>query len=551
MKRSIVTLALFVLFSSLSFSQGIIEADEVISDTIRGAHIGDGSRLVNLPNQNLAVSTSGDTLYITEGNFVIIPGLSASNSGNTFANAGADIVNACQTSFNLNASPLVQGTTGLWTILAGTGGNLVNATHPNALFTGQEGESYLLQWTVQHGGGSSSFDQLNISIAVNTETSVANAGQDLFAIMTQSIVLNGNIPEAGSNGGCEILNGVGGILSKKTDPTATFTGVPGQSYTLHWQHYNSCSTSTDELSLTFSESAAGVPSSNGRYFIPDFDFRTFLQVLFPTVMDGDSLVVSQGQLVTSLDLTPVNVNNLDGIQYLPAVSELIVHNQDIKSIPYFSSTLQKFECDCPSLAVVPAFPSNLDTLIGNAWKVQVLPELPNSMRYLEFTNLNNFGGISQSTITFPDLPDNIKYLEIMGWLFTSEMTAIPDNCERVTIIRVFLECCPDQQITQFKIPEEAIEFHIGGIWLDSFPMLPIAKNNLIVLGVSDADISIMPSFADFTMLKSLSLRENNLFKLNLLPTSLESIDIVGNPILCVENKPAGVADQLAEYDICP
>jgi hypothetical protein len=213
--------------------------------------------LINLPNQNLAVSVSGDTLYITEGNFVIIPGLSESNSGNAFANAGADIVNACQTSFNLNASPVPEGGTGLWTIVSGTGGNLINASHPNAQFVGQEGESYVLKWTVQHSGGSSSFDQLNVSIAVNTETSLANAGQDLFAIMTQTIVLNGNAPEAGSNGRWEILNGDGGILSDINDPTASFTGIPGQSYTLQWQHYNDCSTSTDEVSLTFSESAAG------------------------------------------------------------------------------------------------------------------------------------------------------------------------------------------------------------------------------------------------------------------------------------------------------
>ncbi len=184
----------FTVFCS---AQGVIEAGEVIADTVRAAHIGDGSRLINLPNQNLAVSVSGDTLHITEGNWVLIPGLSSSNSGNAFANAGADIVNACQISFNLNASPVPQGGTGLWSIVSGTGGNLINSSHPQAQFIGQEGETYVLKWTVQHSGGSSSFDQLNISISLNTQTSVANAGQDLFAIMTLSVVLNGNAPEVG------------------------------------------------------------------------------------------------------------------------------------------------------------------------------------------------------------------------------------------------------------------------------------------------------------------------------------------------------------------
>jgi hypothetical protein len=99
---------LFSTFTVLCSAQGVIEAEKVSADTLQGAHVGDGSNLPNLPNQNLAVSVSGDTLYITDGNWVLIPGLSTSNSGNVFANAGVDIVNACQTSFNLNASPVLR-----------------------------------------------------------------------------------------------------------------------------------------------------------------------------------------------------------------------------------------------------------------------------------------------------------------------------------------------------------------------------------------------------------------------------------------------------------
>ena len=94
----------------------MVEAEKVTADTL----IGDGSRITGVSNQNLAVSQSGDTLRITGGNYVVIPGLSASNCGNVFANTGADNLNACQTSFNLQAAQLQQGTTGEWSILAGT-----------------------------------------------------------------------------------------------------------------------------------------------------------------------------------------------------------------------------------------------------------------------------------------------------------------------------------------------------------------------------------------------------------------------------------------------
>ena len=71
-----LTLLLLLQFAFLlSVSgQGLIEAEEVRADSLRGVHIGDGSRLIGLPNQNLVVSISGDTLHITEGKLGINPG---------------------------------------------------------------------------------------------------------------------------------------------------------------------------------------------------------------------------------------------------------------------------------------------------------------------------------------------------------------------------------------------------------------------------------------------------------------------------------------------
>ena len=70
-----------------------MEAPKVIADTLAG----DGSKITGISEtpQNLIVSISGDTLFITEGNWVLIPGLSESNSGTSFAHAGVDIFNAC------------------------------------------------------------------------------------------------------------------------------------------------------------------------------------------------------------------------------------------------------------------------------------------------------------------------------------------------------------------------------------------------------------------------------------------------------------------------
>lgn len=321
MQTNLIAL-LSLLQTIVLFSQGDIEATKVKADSL----IGDGSRITGITPQVLSVSASGDTLHISEGNFVIIPGLSSSNSGNAFANAGGDIVNACQTSFNLNASPLAQGNTGLWTIESGIGGNLINASHPNATFVGQEGETYLLKWTVQHPEGSSSFDQLNITIAINTETSAADAGQDLFAIMEQTVTLNGNAPEAGSTGRWEILSGGGGVLADDADPSST---------------------------------------------------------------------------------------------------------------------------------------------------------------------------------------------------------------------------------SKLKIPEQAEEFFISDILLDGFPDLPNERERLRRLEIQSSNLLSLPSLEAFNNLKILNLNSNALLKITKLPFMLQEINLYGNPIICVENKPPLVEDQLAEYEICP
>ena len=313
----------------MSYSQGTVEAESINVDSVKAlivnadTLIGDGSKIKNISffPQNLGVSQIGDTLFITDGNWVIIPNISTSNSGNAFANAGVDIYNACITTFELNASPLSDGTTGQWVIISGDGGSLINSTYPSALFIGVEGESYLLQWNVSNPNGSGSFDQKTISIAENTITSVADAGKDSFAIMSQSINLYANLPEVGSQGKWSILSGIGGVLSNEADATTLFTGVPGEVYTLRWQHFNSCSTSSDELILSFSQSASGEPSASGRYYIPDEKFRQYLKIIYPSSMDMDSLILSEANSITHLLMNNLGIENLDGIQYLTSAEK--------------------------------------------------------------------------------------------------------------------------------------------------------------------------------------------------------------------------------------
>ncbi|HLN20026.1 MAG TPA: hypothetical protein VK213_02990, partial [Bacteroidales bacterium] len=76
----------------------------------------------------------------------------------TVANAGTDQSLCGATGYMLAGNVPAGGETGLWTIISGTGGALVNNTLFNTNFTGTSGETYTLRWTITRGLCTSSDD---------------------------------------------------------------------------------------------------------------------------------------------------------------------------------------------------------------------------------------------------------------------------------------------------------------------------------------------------------------------------------------------------------
>jgi uncharacterized protein (TIGR02145 family) len=162
------------------------------------------------------------------------------------ANAGPDAFNQCGTT-TLNATNPSVGT-GTWSKISGNGGSFSNTASPTATFTGTAGETYTLRWTVSNGCGSTA-DEVMVSFVAPPTT--ANAGLDQLNVTTPAAVLNATAPTQGS-GIWTVVAGVGGSLSGASSPNATFTGTPGQSYTLRWTVTNACgSSSSDEMTVVF------------------------------------------------------------------------------------------------------------------------------------------------------------------------------------------------------------------------------------------------------------------------------------------------------------
>jgi len=84
----------------------------------------------------------------------------------TTANAGPDQINVSGTSTTLAANSPVAGS-GTWSVISGPGGlfnGLSFSTDPQTEFSGEGGETYVLQWTISNACGSSQ-DQATVSFA--------------------------------------------------------------------------------------------------------------------------------------------------------------------------------------------------------------------------------------------------------------------------------------------------------------------------------------------------------------------------------------------------
>jgi uncharacterized protein (TIGR02145 family) len=165
----------------------------------------------------------------------------------TPANAGPDQLQACPTTTLAANTP--QYGIGTWEILSGSGGNVSQPNNPSSPFTGINGNTYIIKWTISNTCGSSSD---NVSITVITSQN-ANAGPDQIGVPSPT-TLAGNTPVAGT-GLWTIISGVGGVITTPSSPTSTFSGLANNAYTLRWTITTSCVTTNDDMNITFTTSA--------------------------------------------------------------------------------------------------------------------------------------------------------------------------------------------------------------------------------------------------------------------------------------------------------
>ncbi|MGC4023164.1 MAG: hypothetical protein QM734_15065 [Cyclobacteriaceae bacterium] len=166
----------------------------------------------------------------------------------TPSDAGPD-QNNCGTTVTLAANTPVVGTGG-WSIVSGTGGSFVDATNPTTDFSGTQGNTYTLRWTITNGACTPSTDDVVITFDLGPTTSAAGPDQTLC---NTTATLAANTPTVGT-GAWSVVTGSGGSFVNSADPLSGFTGTQGTAYTLRWTISNgSCTASTDDVNITFDQ----------------------------------------------------------------------------------------------------------------------------------------------------------------------------------------------------------------------------------------------------------------------------------------------------------
>ncbi len=172
------------------------------------------------------------------------------NHSPSTADAGGDLIfSDGRTSTFLNANEPAVGE-GVWTIVSGNSGLIVDPTDSGSRFIGQLCESYVLRWTVSASCGSNSDD---MALTYGLDPTEASAGADQYVTNGDLVTtLAGNTPLVGRGTGTwSIINGGDHSFSDITDPNSQFTGVSCGVYILQWTIKTDCSESFDQVKIEF------------------------------------------------------------------------------------------------------------------------------------------------------------------------------------------------------------------------------------------------------------------------------------------------------------
>jgi len=305
-------------------------------------------------------------------------------------------------------------------------------------------------------------------------------------------------------------------------------------------------------------------------YIPDANFRAYLNSKFPTCMVGDSINSTCPAVLAAIkiDVSNRGISNLSGIEVFVNDSLLNCSDNQLDSLPSLPSTLKILDCGDNQLISLPTLPSSLSTLYCGGNLLTYLPILPSS--------LNNLWCSGNLYTSLPTLPASLIYLECS---FNGLLTALPTLPSSLTLLicqhlqittlptlppsLTLLKCNNNQLTTLPTLPTTLKTLECYNNQLNSLPSLP---SSLLTLNCINNQINVLPSlpfslsilYCGNNQLTSLPILNNSLIKLEFyqnqitsisaFPNSLKSLGCSGNQLTSLPNLPSLIENIWCSYN---
>lgn len=170
--------------------------------------------------------------------------------------------------------------------------------------------------------------------------------------------------------------------------------------------------------------------------IPDANFVTFLQANFPSCMSGNQMNISCSGIVntTYINISSMNISNLEGIQYFTDLTQLYCRNNQLTSLPTLPLGLTHIDSYNNQLLSLPTLPNGLTNLDCGKNNLTSLPTLPASLLYL-YCSINELTSL-------PALPSAMTFLYFADNQI-STIPTLPPMLEELNCANNLISCLPE------------------------------------------------------------------------------------------------------------
>ncbi len=255
--------------------------------------------------------------------------------------------------------------------------------------------------------------------------------------------------------------------------------------------------------------------------IPDANFRTRLQVLYPACFVGVQMETTCTGITsaTGLNISNLGITNLIGIEHFISLQSLNYSGNSLTSLPTLPTTLTTLNCSNNGLTSLPVLPTTLTNLNCSINLLMSLPALP--------TTLTNLNCSNNGLTSLPVLPTTLTNLNCSINLFIS-LPALPATLTN-------LNCSINLLMSLANLPTTLTNLNCFSNQLASLPVLPANLTNLNCENNLLTSLPVLPASLTY-----LDCSRNQLTSLLPLPTSLTVLNCGSNQLTSLPPLPTSL-----------